>query len=541
MSIEINRGILFGKLAPPPSKSQSLRALLFAYLANGESIISNLLDSPDIDAMKQGIEMLNKGGGLINCGNSGITLRFLMGIAALKSFPVSFTGDASLQKRPIKPLLKALEQLGAKVSKPLTVQGPIKGGKVEVEGHDSQFVSALLITCSLADGDTELTVTNPGEHPWVDLTLDWLKKVGGVVERDGYTYYKIKGNRTFSSFTYDVPSDLSSLAFPVSASLICPSRIELENLVWDPLQGDKRFFSILEQMGAKLDFAVLHGPQQLSGIEVDMNDCIDAVPIMATLACFAKGVTIIKGVAFARMKESNRLYSIATELNKMGADVRETEDGLIIHPRPLSGASLFSHEDHRIAMSLYVAAMRANSKSELKSTGCITKTFPSFIHDFQRLGRLYLMGAPFSGKTLIGKSLAEMWKVPFYDSDHLISEKHGESVRVLHKKWGETRFREEESKVLSDLDKTGIISLGGGATGSFNGFRVYLNVPTEVLWQRVTGEPSYLDPQDPKGSFFRLIESRRPHYENSSDLTVDLGDKNLENAVKEVVERLNGK
>lgn len=540
MSVEIQKSALFGKISIPASKSQSLRALLFASLAEGESKISNVLDSPDIDAMKKGIDILKRGGGLIDCGNSGITYRFLAAIAALKSFPVSFTGDASLQKRPIQPLFRALEQLGAKISGS-TVHGPIKGGKAQIDGVDSQYVSALLIACSLADGDTELTVFNPGELPWIDLTLDWLKRAGAEIERDGYTYYKIRGNRKFKAFTYTVPSDLSSLAFPVAASMICPSHIEIENLVWDPLQGDKQFFSILEQMGAKLDFPYLKGPQELSGIEVDMNGCIDAVPIMATLACFAKGVTIIKGVAFARMKESNRLYSISSELNKMGADVRETDDGLIIHPKILHGAKLHSYEDHRIAMSLYIAALGTKTDSELTSTECIKKTFPAFISDFKRLGRIYLMGAPFSGKTQIGIKLSQLWDVPFYDTDQLIVDKFNEPVRALHKKWGEDRFREEETKILSTFDKTGIISLGGGAKGDLKGLVVYLKVPTEVLWQRVIGEPSYLDPQDPKASFFKLIDSRRAYYEAAADITVDLGDKNLENAVKEVVERLNGK
>ncbi|MFN4175059.1 MAG: 3-phosphoshikimate 1-carboxyvinyltransferase, partial [Parachlamydiaceae bacterium] len=156
MSIELERGFLFGKLTPPPSKSQSLRALLFKALAKGESTISNLLESPDIEAMKRGIEVIQKGGGLIDCGNSGITLRFLAGIAALNSFPVTFTGDASLMKRPMKPLLGALKSLGAKIDDPLTIRGPIKGGKAELEGVDSQYVSSLLIACSLAEGDSEL-------------------------------------------------------------------------------------------------------------------------------------------------------------------------------------------------------------------------------------------------------------------------------------------------------------------------------------------------------------------------------------------------
>lgn len=513
--------MLIGKLTPPPSKSQSLRAILFAALGEGGSRLFNLLDSPDCEAMKKGIEVV-KTGGLVDCGNSGITLRFLCAIAALNDMPVTFTGDASLQKRPIKPLLSALEQLGAKVEG-MTVCGPIRGGKATVEGYDSQFVSALLIACSLADGDTELTVINPGELPWVDLTLDWLAKRGGEIERSGYTHFKIKGNRKFTSFTYTVPTDMSSLAFPVAASLIRPSKIELENLVWDPLQGDSRFFSILEKMGAKLEFPILSGPQKLKGIEVDMNDCIDAVPVLATLACFAEGPTVITGVSGARLKESNRLAAISTELNKMGGDVRETEDGLIIHPRPLHSAPVSSHHDHRIAMSLYIAG------GDVSGTECIKKTYPSFIADLKRLSRFYLIGAPFSGKTAIGKRLAEVLEVPFYDTDQLLAEKHGAPVRELYKRWGEERFRHEE---IGEIEETGVISFGGGTKGGRNGCVIYLKVPAETLWKRVSGTPAYLNPDNPKGSFFKLIESRQVDYEKRADFIIDLGDKNVDDAVK---------
>lgn len=525
-------GPLLGKISIPTSKSQSLRALLFASFA--DSPIENLLSSPDVEAMKHGLEVLKSGASQIDAGNSGIVLRFLAAIAALREHPIAFTGDESLKKRPLDPLLNALKQLGAKIQG-WTIQGPIKGGQVTVEGYDSQFVSALLIACSLADGDSVLTVTNPGEKPWVDLTLDWLEKRGAKIKREGYEKYFIKGNTRFVAQPYKVPTDLSSLAFPVAASLIVPSKIHLENMIWDPLQGDQKVFSLWKEMGAKFDFKTLTGPQKLKGIKANLNDCIDAVPIFATVACFAEGQTIIMGVEGARKKESNRLQAISSELNKMGADVKETDDGLVINPRPLKGAQLDAHHDHRIAMSLYVAALGAKGNSTLRGVEWIKKTYPTFIKDFSRLRRIFLTGAPNSGKTSVARLLAQKLNMPFLDTDIMLEEKFGQSVRDLHKNWGDARFRKEEQMMADSIVEAAVVSVGGGLMGPLDGYSIYLDVPLSFLIEREKGTRSYVDSEN---SFSEIIQNRIPRYKERADLTLSVHNQSPEEITNKILDSI---
>lgn len=416
----INKSVLMGNIAIPSSKSHTLRAIIFGLLADGKSIIHHYLPSPDTQAMIDACRLL--GGqvsvfperieiqglcGKINCaedvidaGNSGIVLRFCAAIGALASHPVVITGDYSIRHyRPIKPLLEGLAQLGVSCCTmrgndfaPIIIQGPIRCGSTVLSGEDSQPVSALLIASAFAQGPVDVHVINPGEKPWINLTLNWFDRLGIKYENNNFEHYQIKGRAHYNGFEYTIPGDLSTAAFPIAAALITHSELTLTNIDMNDCQGDKELIHVLKCMGAIIEIndfnKTLHvkkGPK-LKGVEVDINNFIDALPILAVAACYAEGETLIYNAAIAKHKECNRIFCIANELRKMGAVINETEDGLHIKPSLLKGCQLHSHHDHRLALALGIAALGASGDSIISHVDCVAKTFPTFLQDFQAIG-----------------------------------------------------------------------------------------------------------------------------------------------------------
>lgn len=389
-------------VALPPSKSHTMRALLLGSKSR-RSVVRHYLNSPDTEAMIQAItylgstverdndNLLIQGGYadspcLIECGNSGQVLRFVAAQAALRRTKIGFTGDESIRtNRPMQPLLSALEQLGAQTSageKGWVIEGPIKAGSATLSGADSQPVSALLMAAAFLDGTTTLHVHNPGETPWIDMTLSWLKKCDVNIHHDNYEYYSITGRPSIEGFDVTISGDYSAAAFPLAASLITGESLTLTNAPLDDTQGDQKIIPLLEAMGARFlrqedTLTIIPGP--LKGLTIDLNDMIDALPILAVLGCYAAGTTKIVNAAIARKKESDRITAIAQELTKMGAHIDECEDGLVIYPSPLQAATLSSHGDHRIAMALAVAALGASGNSLIQETSCIAKSFPTFL------------------------------------------------------------------------------------------------------------------------------------------------------------------
>lgn len=409
----VKKSLLEGTISIPPSKSQTLRAIVFAAMANGKSIIHNYLHSPDTQCMIEAcrlfgatitifpdsLEIVGLNGEIktcedvINAGNSGIVLRFIACLAALNEKTTVITGDHSIRHmRPMKPLLDGLNELGCLALStkedgfaPVIIKGPFTKNKVTLDGQDSQAISGLLIALSFAKGPFEVFVTNPGEKPWVLLTLSWLDFLKIPYENNNFEYYKTFGSTQFDGFEYRVPADLSSAAFPIAAAMITNSEILLNNVDMTDLQGDKELIYLFQKMGANIDIqgTTLHVKKShaLTGVSVDVNNFIDSVPILAVVACFAKGETHIKNATAAKNKECNRLASITLELKKMGADITETEDGLIINQSNLYGAKVYSHQDHRMCLSLSVAAFGAVGETHIADTACVAKTFPNFITD----------------------------------------------------------------------------------------------------------------------------------------------------------------
>lgn len=413
---------LHGSLALPSSKSQTLRAILFGMLGRGKTVVRNYLPSPDTSAMIEAcrqlqtpidlfpdrIEMEGCGGSVrtrsptvINAGNSGLVLRLIGAVAALSNQPITLTGDHSIcNNRPVQPLLDGLSQLGASAVSlknngfaPIMIQGPIRSGKASVSGEDSQPISGLLIASAFAQGPIEIQVNNPGERPWIELTLAWLDRLAISYERKGFSFYRVQGNSGCSGFNYSVPGDLSSLAFPLAAAIITRSALTIDHVDLSDPQGDKELIAVLRQMGAhirvdaeKQQLHVEANSEPLTGGIFDINDYIDAIAILAVLGCFSEGRTELRNAAIARKKECDRIHCLAVELGKMGADIEELEDGLVIHPSKLKGASVDSHGDHRLAMALSVAALGAEGESVIHHVACVAKTYPNFCREFCQLG-----------------------------------------------------------------------------------------------------------------------------------------------------------
>lgn len=416
----ISRSRLQGTLTIPASKSHTLRSILFAALAHGSSRIESFLPSPDTNAMIEAVRLLgakveiqgesltiqgfgdkfNVAEDVIQCGNSGQVLRFIGAIAALLPNYTILTGDHSIRhNRPVQPLLDALTKLGATALSsrgdgyaPILIKGPITGRSTTLDGQDSQPVSGLLIAAAFAPHPIEIYVTNPGEKPWIDLTLYWLRRLKIPYHAQNYTHYQMQGNAKIDPFEYRVPGDFSTAAFAIAAALLTQSELLLTNIDMSDIQGDKQIILILEQMGAHFEIDAKQKTLRvlktagLRGIRIDVNDFIDTLPILAVIATFAQGTTEITGAAIARKKESDRIHTITQELKKMGANIEERADGVIVQSSNLHSATLHTYHDHRLVLSLSVAALAAEGESTILGVEAAMKTYPNFYQDFLSIG-----------------------------------------------------------------------------------------------------------------------------------------------------------
>jgi 3-phosphoshikimate 1-carboxyvinyltransferase len=392
---------LSGSVLAPPSKSHTHRALILASLAAGTSTIENHLTSDDIRATieacrkigaqvetGQVLKVTGVGGKLqtpsseIDVRNSGTTMRFMTVVAALCDGTTKLTGDASIRSRPIGPLLRSLTELGAKGAAsvknngcpPVSITGKMTGGKTCIDGESSQFLSGLLISCPLAEGDCEISVTDLNSRPYAKMTLEHLERAGAKVRNEELRTFYVSGGQSFKSFQYKIPGDYSSAAFLIVAAKITGSTIKVFGLDQNDTQGDKAIITILGLMRS--------GNKRW----IDLRDTPDLLPVSAVLGCFSDGMTVLKNVPHARSKESDRISSICSELKKMGADIEEAPDGLIVRGSNLKGAKLDGHKDHRIVMALTVAALNAEGKSIINDADTLSTSYPQFVADLVGLG-----------------------------------------------------------------------------------------------------------------------------------------------------------
>ncbi len=414
-----NTSGLKGVVHCPPNKSHSFRALMLAGLAEGASTIHSPAVSNDWMRGTEALEMfgarvtpkadrawevVGAGGALrtpddiVDCGNSGVVLRLFMGLAACCEGYTVLSGDNSLRHiRLCGPMIDALNSLGAwAVSTkgdghaPIVVRGRLKGGRAEIDGLDSQPVSALLLACSLAEAPSEIVVRRPGEKPYVAMTMDWMKRCGIEFSSEGFERFRVRGRSRWKGFETTIPLDWSAALYPIVAATLCPgSEVVLPGMDWRDSQGDKMVVHVLREMGASIDVVpkgVVARSSRLTGRVIDCNDFIDQFMLLAVVGACADGETTLTNAQSARHKECDRITEMARALKAMGAAVEEHPDGLTVRKSPLHGANLDSHDDHRMVMTLSVAAMAARGVSSISRCECVKKTFPDFAAQMRGIG-----------------------------------------------------------------------------------------------------------------------------------------------------------
>jgi len=405
------------QVSVPGSKSYTHRMLIAAALANGVSTLENALVSEDtrftmealrqmgiqIDVNRAGVRVDGKGGRMsaghapIYLGNSGTSMRLLTAVAALGEGTYTLTGTDRMQKRPLKDLLDALQQIGVKARSlndngcpPVEITGKtICKNRVDINCQkSSQYLSALLLIAPCTHHGLEIRVTGgPVSRPYVDLTIDVMKTFGLRLERDGYRRFNVPGRQIYRAGEYAVEADCSQAAYFWGAAAIGGAHIKVLGVKADSAQGDIRFVDLLRSMGCRVlktsdGLAVVGG--SLSAIEADLADMPDQVPTLAVVAAFAKGTTVIKNVAHLKSKESDRLSATVTELKKMGIDATCTANTLVIKGGKPKGAVIDTYNDHRIAMSFAIAGLNVPAVY-IRNEGCVEKSFPDFWQVFEGL------------------------------------------------------------------------------------------------------------------------------------------------------------
>ena len=422
VKISIQRSQLSGTARCPSSKSYTHRAIFLAALSEGESKIHNPLISRDtlssINACRAiGPQIISEASSLrimgtdlktpdtvIDAGNSGTTIRIATAVCSLIESGYSIlTGDSSLRRRPMGPLLCSLGELGVDCfstkldgTPPIVVKGGgLNGGNVTIDGSiSSQFVSSLLIAAVRARNDVSIIVEGDQvSRPYILSTIATMEKFGIEVERDiSLRNFYVKTG-TNSPCIFHVPSDLSSAALMVAAGvLLSKDKTQLSGLNFDLPQGDSKIFSIVRQMNGSIRVDADRGElfveasERLDGGDFDLKDSPDLLPVVSILALKAKGPVVINGISHARFKETDRVRNITTELRKLGAVVSETLNSISIQaPTTIKNASLESFDDHRLFMALTIAALLTNH-STLDGAESVDVSYPSFLEDLRRMG-----------------------------------------------------------------------------------------------------------------------------------------------------------
>jgi len=416
MICRVEKSEISGNIVCPSNKSYTHRAIFLASLADGKSIIKNILRSGDtnatINACKNfGVEIKDVGDNItvtsgsvlklhsntIDAANSGTTIRIAAAISALANDKIVLTGASSLKKRPMQPILDALESLGAKCSSsngkpPISVSGEIKGGEVKIPGNiSSQFISALMITAPKLENGLILNIQGKlVSKPYIDATITMMKKFGVEVEtKTPYKKYIIP-EQNYKATTLTIPSDFSSLALLLSAAVLLGENLTIQVSTGSMPQADEAIIDILEIMGVVITLdkntIKIKSPEKLDGGKFDLSDSPDLIPAIAILALKTSKPIKIFNVEHARYKETDRIAIIARELTKLGIKVVEKKDGLVLNNSDnLTGADLNSENDHRLFMAFCIAGMYVGNCT-ISDPESVKISYPNFISEMKRIG-----------------------------------------------------------------------------------------------------------------------------------------------------------
>lgn len=406
-------GPVSGSVSLPGSKSYTNRALPIAALAGGQSAIKGALDSDDTRHMVAALQALgvpieadwDNGEILVSgvdgsipatsadlyLGNSGTSMRFLTALVALGSGVYRLDGNPAMRTRPIGPLVSALRSIGVLVRElgepncpPLEVRSSgLPGGRVSMPGDlSSQYFSALAMVAPYASGLLDILVEGDMvSRPYIDMTADAMAAFGVTLHHSRYRRLTVVPDQRYRATTYLVEPDASAASYFFALAAVTGGSITVERLPASTRQGDIAFLDILEQMGCRVERSpgsiMVHGPQQLDGIDVDMNAISDTVMSLAAIAPFATGPVTIRNIAHIRLKETDRIAAVANELRRLGIQVDERDDSLTIFPGDVQSAVIQTYDDHRIAMSFAITGLKAGGIA-IADPCCVTKTVPRF-------------------------------------------------------------------------------------------------------------------------------------------------------------------
>ncbi|WP_348769315.1 3-phosphoshikimate 1-carboxyvinyltransferase [Buchnera aphidicola] len=407
-----------GVINLPGSKSISNRALLLSSLANGITTLHNLLDSEDTQYMLSALKKigifysLSDGNKICHItgnhqsfkvsnsislflGNAGTAMRPLLSVFSLYKNDVILTGNNRMNERPIKHLVNALQQGGAIIEyknnlgyPPILIKGGFIGGSIILNGTiSSQFLTSLLIVAPLAIKNTTIFIKgNLVSKPYIDITINLIKLFGVYIKHDTYSVFYIEGNQEYQTpGNYTIEGDASSASYFLAASAIKGGSVKVIGVGKKSIQGDVKFASVLEKMGAIINWGdsfIISTKNTLTAIDLDMNDIPDAAMTIAIVALFSKGTTIIRNIYNWRVKETDRLSAMTNELKKVGAIVKEGKDFLsITPPNNFNFSEINTYNDHRMAMCFSLLCL-SDVGVKIMDPNCVIKTYPEYFQDF---------------------------------------------------------------------------------------------------------------------------------------------------------------
>jgi len=412
MKISVTSSTIEGELTAPPSKSVMQRLIAAALLAEDQiTEIQNPSSSADClaalgvaralgaEVTHDSERILIRGGlspaaGELSCGESGLCMRMFAPIAALCPRELVLVGEGTLRTRPMEMLIAPLTDLGvecttARGHQPLSVRGPLKGGRARVDGSlSSQVLTGLLMALPRAETASELQVDDLVSRGYVDLTLKILEDCGVRVTHEDYSRFSIAGGQRYAARRFTVEGDWSGAAFLCVAAAI-RGRLSLNGLELDSLQPDRKILDVLEACGANVSRArdrVMVERRALEAFELDVTDCPDLVPPLAALACSCDGTSRLTGMGRLRYKESDRAAALLQELSRLGIAARIDADVMEIEGGELRGGGVQSHADHRIAMALAVLGLNAERPVVIEGASCVRKSYPGFFEDLASIG-----------------------------------------------------------------------------------------------------------------------------------------------------------
>lgn len=419
MRLKVSRSSVHGSVMSSPSKSYTHRAMTLALLAEGTSVLRRPLLGEDtlatLEAVKAfgasvaGEDVLEITGGRLRCPenvidarNSGTTIRLMAGVASLLPCITVLTGDESVRRRPMQPLIEALCSMGVRCEStrgnglaPLAVRGPNTGAITSIRGDvSSQFISSLLISSAVKDADTDIVLTTPlKSRPYVDITREMMRRFGANCQETPEGFH-VPGGQRYLPQDYTIPGDFSSAAFPLAAGALT-GEVTVGNLDPSDAQGDRAFLDIMKAMGSRVEWRgtdLRCASAGLRGTDIDLGDAPDLFPMVAVLCACAHGQSRIFNAAHVRLKESDRIAATAAFLKDMGADIEETPDGCVVRGgRPLKGTTVDAHNDHRILMAAAVAALVADGETIISDGQCHRISYPGFVQDMRSLGAVMEM------------------------------------------------------------------------------------------------------------------------------------------------------